>query len=110
MDAFSRLLHYTQTGVRAPRHSGSRSWFRTTGFLRMYNGITMIRYALAIALAASTAFAVESFPTSAGTLQLTPIQHASLMIQAGGKTLYIDPAEGGYDSLPKADYILITDI
>ena len=54
----------------------------------MYNGITMIRYALAIALAASTAFAVESFPTSAGTLQLTPIQHASLMIQAGGKTLY----------------------
>jgi L-ascorbate metabolism protein UlaG (beta-lactamase superfamily) len=76
----------------------------------MYNGVTMIRYILAAALTASSAFAVESFPTSAGTLQLTPIQHASLMIQAGGKTLYVDPAEGGYDSLPKADYILITDI
>jgi L-ascorbate metabolism protein UlaG (beta-lactamase superfamily) len=76
----------------------------------MYNGLSMIRYALAFALAASTAFAVESFPTSAGTLQLTPIQHASLMIQAGGKTLYIDPAEGSYDAQPKADYILITDI
>ena len=76
----------------------------------MYNGLAMMRYALAFALLASTAFAVESFPTSAGTLQLTPIQHASLMIQAGGKTLYVDPAEGSYDSLPKADYILITDI
>jgi L-ascorbate metabolism protein UlaG (beta-lactamase superfamily) len=76
----------------------------------MYNGLSMMRHALALVLAASTAFAVESFPTSEGTLQLTPIQHASLMIQAGGKTLYIDPAEGGYDSLPKADFILITDI
>jgi hypothetical protein len=50
----------------------------------MYNGLSMIRYALAFALASSTAFAVESFPTSAGTLQITPIQHASLVIQAGG--------------------------
>jgi L-ascorbate metabolism protein UlaG (beta-lactamase superfamily) len=32
------------------------------------------------------------------------------MIQAGGKVLYIDPAQGSYDGLPKADYILITDI
>src|SRR5215469_17907301 len=78
----------------------------------MYNGLStyMMRYLMAIAVTASAAFATESFPTSAGTLQLTPIQHASLMIQAGGKTLYVDPAEGGYDSLPKADYILITDI
>ena len=69
-----------------------------------------MHYVLAVALTTSAAFAVESFPTSAGTLELTPIQHASLMIQAGGKTLYIDPAEGSYDGLPKADYILITDI
>jgi L-ascorbate metabolism protein UlaG (beta-lactamase superfamily) len=71
----------------------------------------MTRYALALSLAAA-AFAAtpESFPTSAGTLQLTPIQHASLVIQAGGKVLYIDPAQGSYDGLPQADYILITDI
>jgi L-ascorbate metabolism protein UlaG (beta-lactamase superfamily) len=56
------------------------------------------------------AAAPEEFTTSAGKLVLTPIQHASLMIQAGGKVVYIDPAQGSYDGLPKADYILITDI
>src|SRR6516225_4263638 len=56
------------------------------------------------------AAAPEEFSTSAGKLQLTPIQHASLMIQAGGKVMYLDPAQGKYDGLPKADYILITDI
>jgi L-ascorbate metabolism protein UlaG (beta-lactamase superfamily) len=56
------------------------------------------------------AAAPEEFNTSAGKLQLTPIQHASLMIQAGGKVMYVDPAQGSYDGLPKADYILITDI
>jgi L-ascorbate metabolism protein UlaG (beta-lactamase superfamily) len=60
----------------------------------------------AVALAA----APEEFRTSAGPLQLTPIQHASLMIKAGGKILYVDPAQGRYDGLPQADYILITDI
>ena len=54
--------------------------------------------------------APEDFSTSSGTLQLTPIQHASLMIKAGGKVLYIDPAQGSYDGLPQADYVLITDI
>ena len=77
----------------------------------MYNPF-MTRYLLAMALTAAAAFgaAPESFSTSAGMLQLTPIQHASLMIQAGGKVMYIDPAQGSYDGLPKADYILITDI
>ena len=56
------------------------------------------------------AAAPEEFSTSAGKLQLTPIQHASLMIQAGGKVMYVDPAQGSYAGLPKADYILITDI
>jgi len=58
----------------------------------------------------AVAAAPENFSTSAGTLQLTPIQHASLMIQAGGKVLYVDPAQGKYDGLPQADYILLTDI
>jgi len=61
----------------------------------------------AAALAAAPA---DEFSTSAGTLQITPIQHASLMLKAGGKVLYVDPAMGSYDGLPQADYILITDI
>ena len=67
-----------------------------------------------IAAAAFTASlyaaAPEEFTTSKGKLELTPIQHASLMIRAGGKVMYIDPAQGTYDGLPQADYILITDI
>lgn len=61
-------------------------------------------------LFAISAFGVETFSTSAGTLELTPIQHASLMIKAGGKVMYVDPAQGSYDGLPQADYILLTDI
>ncbi|MBZ5621812.1 MAG: MBL fold metallo-hydrolase [Acidobacteriia bacterium] len=72
----------------------------------------MRRLALAFALAATAALAAapEEFSTSAGTLRLTPIQHASLMIKAGEKVMYVDPAQGSYDGLPPADYILITDI
>jgi len=71
----------------------------------------MIRL-LPLLLPAVLAFAAapEEFRTAAGPLQLTPIQHASLMIQAGGKILYVDPAQGKYDGMPPADYILITDI
>jgi L-ascorbate metabolism protein UlaG (beta-lactamase superfamily) len=54
------------------------------------------------------AAAPEVFRTSAGPLELTPIQHASLMINAGGKILYVDPSQGKYGGMPQADYILIT--
>lgn len=59
---------------------------------------------------AALAASADEFPTSAGPLRITPIQHASLMLQAGGKVLYVDPAQGKYEGLPQADYILITDI
>ena len=59
--------------------------------------------------AALFAASPEEFKTSAGTVEITPIQHASLMLKAGGKVMYIDPAQGTYDGLPQADYILITD-
>lgn len=65
---------------------------------------------LVLAAAAALAAGPEEFTTSAGPLQITPIQHASLMLKAGGKVMYIDPAQGKYDGLPPADYILITDI
>ena len=71
----------------------------------------MTRLAFAFTFTAAVLLgAPETFPTSAGNLSITPIQHASLMIQAGGKVLYVDPAQGSYDNMPQADYILITDI
>ena len=54
---------------------------------------------------------VEEFDTSAGPVRITPIHHASMMIQAGGKVIHVDPwSQGNYEGLPQADLILITDI
>jgi hypothetical protein len=51
----------------------------------------------------------QEFPTSAGVLKITPIQYASMMIEAEGRVLYIDPSQGIYAGLLPADRILITD-
>ena len=79
-------------------------------FSRCTIGIMKILATAALFAAALFAAAPEEFSTSAGTIQIIPIQHASLLVKAGGKVLYVDPAQGSYDGLPQADYILITDI
>ena len=66
---------------------------------------------LALSIVSAPALrATEDFSTASGKLSITPIQHASLMIEAGGQVLYVDPAQGNYDGRPAADIILITDI
>src|SRR6202167_1958349 len=53
----------------------------------------------------------QVFPTSAGPVKITPVYHASTLIEAGGKTIYLDPAKPAKLSAPpQADLILITDI
>jgi len=53
----------------------------------------------------------QVFPTSAGPVKITPLNHASTLIEAGGKVIYLDPAKPvKFAELPKADLILITDI
>ena len=53
----------------------------------------------------------QLFETSTGPVKITPIYHASTLIEAGGKTIYIDPAKPAkLSGLPKADLILITHI
>lgn len=52
---------------------------------------------------------VEEFTTKAGVVRITPVRHASLMIEAGGQVLHVDPtSQGNYEGLPPADLILIT--
>lgn len=52
---------------------------------------------------------VQTFKTGAGAVEITPIYHASALIQAGGKNIYIDPVKpGNFEGLPSADLILIT--
>src|SRR5579859_771339 len=53
----------------------------------------------------------QTFPNSAGPVKITPLNHASTLIEAGGKVIYLDPAKPAkFAGLPKADLILITDI
>jgi L-ascorbate metabolism protein UlaG (beta-lactamase superfamily) len=53
----------------------------------------------------------QTLATSAGPVKITPLYHASTLIQAAGQTIYIDPAKPAkLDGLPKADLILITQI
>ena len=53
----------------------------------------------------------QTFDTSAGAVKVTPIYHATMLIEAGGKNIYVDPAKpANFSGLPKADLILITDI
>jgi L-ascorbate metabolism protein UlaG (beta-lactamase superfamily) len=51
----------------------------------------------------------DEFPTSAGIVKITPIHHASLMIQGGGVVIHVDPfSQGNYTGLPTAGLVLIT--
>ena len=52
----------------------------------------------------------QTFDTSAGPVKITPLNHASTLIEGGGKTIYLDPAKPAKLTGPKADLILITDI
>lgn len=54
---------------------------------------------------------VEIFSTKAGDIKITAVRHASLLLEAGGKAIHVDPTSvGNYAGLPTADLILITDV
>ena len=50
----------------------------------------------------------DEVTTSIGQLTITPIIHASLMLEFCGRTIHVDPT-GDYSGMRKADLILITD-
>lgn len=63
-----------------------------------------------VALAHATA-QTQVFETSSGPVRITPIYHASTLIQAGGQAIYVDPAKpANFSGMPKADLILISHI
>jgi L-ascorbate metabolism protein UlaG (beta-lactamase superfamily) len=73
--------------------------------------LALFCFALVMPLAAYAAPATQTFSTSAGDVKITPLYHASTLIEAGGETIYLDPAKPAkLTGLPKADLILITDI
>jgi L-ascorbate metabolism protein UlaG (beta-lactamase superfamily) len=72
---------------------------------------TILFCVFALSALAHAAAQPQVFPTAAGPVTITPLNHASTMIAAGGKTIYLDPAKPvKFLEDPKADLILITDI
>jgi L-ascorbate metabolism protein UlaG (beta-lactamase superfamily) len=66
---------------------------------------------LASAMPLMAALTSDTVSTSQGPLKITPIKHASVMLEFGGKVIHVDPwSQGDYTGLPKADVIFITDI
>jgi L-ascorbate metabolism protein UlaG (beta-lactamase superfamily) len=66
---------------------------------------------VAMSSLAYSAATPQIFRTKAGEVKITPLYHASTLIEAGGKTIYLDPAKPAkLAGLPKANLILITDI
>jgi L-ascorbate metabolism protein UlaG (beta-lactamase superfamily) len=53
----------------------------------------------------------EQTSSTEGDVTITPIMHASLQIEYGGKVIHVDPtAQGDYSKAKQADLILVTDI
>lgn len=64
-----------------------------------------------VALAATAQAQVQTFTTSAGPVKITPIYHATMRIEAGGKVIYIDPCKPtNFAGMPAADLIIFTDV
>src|ERR1700745_4433566 len=79
--------------------------------LKMKLMLIFVCFLIGMATPAVFSAAAQVFPTSAGPVKITPLHHASTLIEAGGKTIYLDPAKPvKFAGLPKADLILITDI
>jgi len=65
----------------------------------------------AVGTQAQTMRPVQTFDTSAGPVKITPVYHAAVEIEAGGKVIVIDPAKpANFSGLPPADLIIVTDI
>jgi hypothetical protein len=47
---------------------------------------------LAVASRAQSNRPSQTFDTSAGAVKVTPLYHATMLIEAGGKNIYVDPS------------------
>ena len=73
--------------------------------MRLWFGL----FALIAVLGAS--IAADTIPATGGNIELTPMAHAHVQIEFGGKVIHIDPnARAPFATAKPADIVLITDI
>jgi L-ascorbate metabolism protein UlaG (beta-lactamase superfamily) len=65
-----------------------------------------------VAAARATSLPTDHFATTKGDLAVTPLNHASVLFEWHGQTIYVDPTTPALadSALPKADVVFITDI
>jgi L-ascorbate metabolism protein UlaG (beta-lactamase superfamily) len=55
--------------------------------------------------------ATDTFATSKGEIKVTPLFHATTLLEIGGKAIHVDPfSKADFTGLPKADFVVITDV
>ena len=74
------------------------------------NLLRLISFVLFLASFSYADNQTQVFPTSSGPVRITPLNHASTLIEAGGKIIYLAAKPVDFTGKPKADLILITDI
>ena len=73
--------------------------------MRLWFGVIALIAGLGATIAADT------IPATGGNIELTPMAHAHVMIEYGGKVIHIDPsAMANFAGAKPADLVLITDI
>ena len=73
--------------------------------------LCLFPWLLFMAMLAARSESTDTIQTPEGPVRITPIRHASLMLEFKGRIIHVDPwSQGDYRGLPKADLILITDI
>jgi L-ascorbate metabolism protein UlaG (beta-lactamase superfamily) len=78
----------------------------------MKAGMLVLLSALTMYSATAQRIAPDTLALSGGSLIVQPINHASMVLTAKGKTIYVDPVGGAakYQGLAAPDIILVTDI
>src|ERR1700722_10478916 len=78
----------------------------------MKAGMLVLLSALTMYSATAQRIAPDTIALKKGSLVIQPINHASVVLTAEGKTIYVDPVGGAakYQGLAAPDIILITDI
>ena len=73
--------------------------------MRLWSGLVVLIAGLGAAIAADT------IPATGGNIELTPMTHAHVQIEFGGKVIHVDPTNESALAMAKpADMILVTDV
>jgi L-ascorbate metabolism protein UlaG (beta-lactamase superfamily) len=66
--------------------------------------------ALSLTVLPVLAQAQSVVPATGGNITITPLQHASVQVEQGGKVIQVDPAQGDMTKAKPGDLVLVTDI